>query len=145
MSRCAIKETRGRLRLAFLVQRVIQRRIQLVVNRIPIGEVIDLVKNYARQETLAPMRGAGRWRRSARLGRVLLGVGTMLLVLGLLRLVQNEFGPTFEGRWMSLLPYVAALFLCVVVIGIAISRNRQVVPQQGLSPEHSHVAATHHP
>ena len=31
-------------------------------------------------------------------------------------------GPTFAGRWMSLLPYVAALFLCIVVIGVAISR-----------------------
>ncbi|MBI5090081.1 MAG: hypothetical protein HZB15_14795, partial [Actinobacteria bacterium] len=26
-----------------------------------IGEVIELVKDYARQETLGPLRGAGRW------------------------------------------------------------------------------------
>ncbi len=89
---------------------------------VPIGEVIELVKGYARQETLAPVRGAGRWFAFGSAGAVLLGVGTMLLVLGLLRLIQNEFGPTFAGRWMSLLPYVAALFLCIVVIGVAISR-----------------------
>lgn len=89
---------------------------------VPIGEVLELVKGYAKQETLAPVRGAGRWIAFGAAGAVLLGVGTMLLVLGLLRLVQNEFAPTFEGRWMSLLPYVFALVLCVVVIGIAISR-----------------------
>lgn len=89
---------------------------------VPIGEVIDLVKNYARQEALAPVRGAGRWIGFGVAGAVLLGVGSTLLVLGLLRLIQNEFGPTFDGRWMSLLPYVAALALCLVVIGVAISR-----------------------
>jgi hypothetical protein len=89
---------------------------------IPLGEVVDLVKNYAMQETLAPVKGAGRWVAFGAAGAVLLGAGTMLLVLGLLRLVQNEFAPTFEGRWMSLLPYVFALVLCVVVIGVAVSR-----------------------
>ncbi len=89
---------------------------------VPIGEVIDLVKSYARQETMAPMRGAGRWAAWGTAGAILLGTGTMLLVLGLLRLLQNELAPTFSGRWMSLLPYVAALVLCFVVIGVAISR-----------------------
>lgn len=89
---------------------------------VPIGEVIDLVKNYAKQETLAPVRGAGRWIGFGLAGAVLIGSGTLLLVLGLLRLVQNEFAPTFAGRWMSLLPYVFALVLCLVVIGIAVTR-----------------------
>jgi len=89
---------------------------------VPIGEVIELVKNYARQETLAPVRGAGRWMAFGMAGAVLLGIGSILLVLGLVRLIQNEFGPTFAGRWMSLLPYSAALVLCLVVIGAAISR-----------------------
>lgn len=89
---------------------------------IPIGEVVDLVKNYALQETLAPVKGAGRWVAFGAAGAVLLGTGTMLLVLGLLRLIQNELAPTFEGRWMSLLPYVCALALCVLVIGVAVSR-----------------------
>jgi hypothetical protein len=90
--------------------------------QVPIGEVVDLVKEYALQETLAPVQGAGRWIAYGTAGAALIGVGSTLLVLGLLRLVQNEFGPTFEGRWMSLLPYVIALVLCLTVIGIAISR-----------------------
>ncbi len=86
------------------------------------GEVIDLVKNYARQETVGPLRGAGRWLAFGVAGALLLAAGASLVVLGLLRLIQNEFAPTFAGRWMSLLPYVAALVLCFVVIGIAVSR-----------------------
>ena len=27
-----------------------------------IGQVVDLVKDYVRQETLGPIKGAGRWR-----------------------------------------------------------------------------------
>ena len=34
-------------------------------------------------------------------GAVLLGFGSVLFVLGVLRMLQNEFGPTFRGRWMS--------------------------------------------
>jgi hypothetical protein len=90
--------------------------------QVNMGEVIDLVKNYARQETVGPLRGAGRWLGFGVAGAVLLACGASLVVLGVLRLVQHEFAPTFAGRWMSLLPYVAALVLCFVVIGIAVSR-----------------------
>lgn len=87
-----------------------------------IGEVIDLVKNYARQETVGPLRGAGRWLAFGVAGAVMLGAGTVLLVLGTLRLIQNEFAPTFDGRWFSLLPYLIALVVSVAVIGVAASR-----------------------
>lgn len=87
-----------------------------------IGEVIGLVKQYAKQETIGPLRGAGRWLGFGAAGALLLGIGAMLVVLGALRLVQHEFAPTFEGRWFSLLPYLVALVLCVAVMGLAISR-----------------------
>ena len=87
-----------------------------------IGEVVGLVKEYARQETIGPLRGAGRWLAFGMVGAVLLGAGAFLVVLGLLRLLQNEFAPTFAGRWMSLLPYLIAFVVCVVIIGITASR-----------------------
>jgi hypothetical protein len=87
-----------------------------------VGEVIQLVKDYARQETLGPLRGAGRWLALGLAGAILIGFGTILLVLGVLRLFQNEFAPTFSGRWMSLLPYVIAFAFSLVVIGLAASR-----------------------
>jgi hypothetical protein len=87
-----------------------------------INEVVDLVKDYARQETLGPLRGAGRWIAFGLAGSILVGTGVLLVVLGLLRLVQNEFGDSFDGRWTGLLPYLLALLVSIAVIGIAVSR-----------------------
>lgn len=85
-------------------------------------EVFELVKDYARQETVGPLRGAGRWLAFGLAAAVLLGTGVGLLVLGFLRLMQNEFGDTFSGRWFSVLPYLIVLVLCVAVIAVAVSR-----------------------
>ena len=87
-----------------------------------LGDVVELVKTYARQETLGPLRGAGRWIAFGLAGSLMLGAAASLLVLGVLRLVQTEFGPTFAGRWMSLLPYLFALVICIAVIALAASR-----------------------
>jgi hypothetical protein len=87
-----------------------------------LADVIDLVKDYARQETVGPLRGAGRWLAFGVLGAVLLGLGAVFVVLGVLRLIQNEFAPTFDGRWFSLLPYLIAFVLSLAIIGLAVSR-----------------------
>jgi hypothetical protein len=84
-----------------------------------IGDVIDLVKEYAKQETLGPIKGAGRWLAAGAAGAVLLGTGCVFLVLGALRMVQNEFGKSFRGSWMTLLPYLFAFVVSLAVMGIA--------------------------
>jgi len=84
-----------------------------------IGQVIDLVKDYAKQETLGPIKGAGRWLAAGAAGAVMLGTGCALLVLGLLRMLQNEFGKTFRGSWMTMLPYLIAFVASLGVMGIA--------------------------
>jgi hypothetical protein len=84
-----------------------------------IGQVIDLVKDYAKQETLGPIKGVGRWLAAGAAGAVLLGTGCVFLVLGALRMVQNEFGKSFRGSWMTLLPYLFAFVVSVAVMGIA--------------------------
>jgi hypothetical protein len=87
-----------------------------------VSEVVGLVVEYARQETVGPLRGAGRWIGFGVAGALSLGAAASLLVLGVLRLIQTELAPTFEGRWMSLLPYLIALIVCLIVIAIAASR-----------------------
>ena len=47
------------------------------------------------------------------------------MVLGVLRLIQNEFGPTFAGRWMSLLPYLIALVVALAIMALAASRIKK--------------------
>jgi len=84
-----------------------------------IGQVIDLVKEYARQETLGPIKGAGRWLAAGAAGAVLIGTGCVFLVLAMLRMVQTEFGRSFRGQWVSLLPYLFAFVVSVAVMGVA--------------------------
>ena len=84
-----------------------------------IGQVVDLVKDYVRQETLGPIKGAGRWLGRGVAGALLIGTGCVLLVLGVLRMIQNEFGRSFRGQWMSLLPYLFAFVASVAVMAVA--------------------------
>ena len=84
-----------------------------------IGQVIDVVKEYARQETLGPIKGAGRWLAAGAAGAVLLGTGCVFLVLGVLRMVQNEFGKSFRGSWVTMLPYLFAFVASLAVMGFA--------------------------
>ena len=43
-----------------------------------VTEVVDLLKAYARQELLGPLRGAGRWVSMGLAGSVALVVGVVL-------------------------------------------------------------------
>ena len=103
---------------------------------VPVGELVDMVKQYARQETLGPLKGAGRWIGYGLAGALLISSGVGFLVLGMLRMIQTEWASTFEGRWMSLLPYLFGLVFCIAVAIIAFSRvNKQPLNKDLLNKE----------
>lgn len=87
-----------------------------------VGEVIQLVKDYARQETIGPLKGAGRWLGFGIGGAICLAIGSAFAVLGVLRLLQTEADETFHGRWMQLIPYLVALVVAVLIIVVAVLR-----------------------
>lgn len=91
----------------------------------PIGEVVselvDLTKAYAKQETVDPLKGVGRYLGYGVVGAILLSVGVILLMLAALRALQTETGTTFTGNW-SWAPYVIVLVAAVVLVGLALSR-----------------------
>ena len=89
-----------------------------------IGETIDLLKAYVRQETIGPLKGAGRWLGLGIAGAVALGLGLLFLMLALLRLLQTEAGETFDGNW-SWAPYAITLVACALVGALAVSRVRK--------------------
>ncbi len=83
-----------------------------------VGEVIEYVKTYAKQETVGPLQGAGRWVALGAGGAVALGAGLALVLLGLLRLLQSEVFD--ESRAWSWVPYLIVLLVCVLLILVAV-------------------------
>ena len=86
-----------------------------------IAGAVDLVKAYAMQETIGPLKGAGRWIGMGMAGAFTLGLGLALILLGLLRLVQTEWARSARGS-LSWLPYVIVLVVCLALIALVVSR-----------------------
>jgi hypothetical protein len=85
------------------------------------SELFELTKSYARQETIDPLKGIGRYLALGVAGALALGIGVILLILSGLRALQTETGSTFTGNW-SWLPYVIVLVVATLLVVLAISR-----------------------
>ena len=80
-----------------------------------LGEMYDLLRDYVKQETLDPIRGAGRWMAWAALGAIALILGVTFLMVGLLRLVQAELFAANDGKtWVPYLIVVVVSFVLVL-------------------------------
>lgn len=88
-----------------------------------VGDVVDLVRDYAKQETVGPLKGAGRWLALGVAGSVFLGLGLVLVLLGVLRLLQTVTD-AFDGGF-SWVPYVVVLVLCLALSAVALSRVKK--------------------
>jgi hypothetical protein len=75
------------------------------------NEVVRLVVDYIKQETLDPLKGLGRYVLFGVVGAVALAIGLVILALALLRFLQGETDGTFDGNW-SWAPYL----ICTVVV-----------------------------
>lgn len=92
-----------------------------------VSELKDLVVAYARQETVVPIKGLGRFVAFGVAGSSALAAGLLLLSLALLRVLQVETGRTFAGR-LSWAPYLITLLACAAVVvlsGRAIGSRRR--------------------
>ena len=86
-----------------------------------VGEVVELVKTYAKQETLGPLKGAGHWLAFGAAGAALVGLGLSIVILGVVRVIQTEWDAADGGTW-SWIPYLVGIILCVAFAALAISR-----------------------
>ena len=89
-----------------------------------VGDIVDYVKAYAKQETLGPLKGAGAWLGYGAAAALLLGIGLVLLLVGLLRLLQTEWTRSATGS-LSWLAYLITLLVAVVLVALAISRVKK--------------------
>src|SRR5690349_17627290 len=86
-----------------------------------VSGVVELVKAYAKQETLGPLKGAGRWLALGLIGAVLIGCGVSILILGILRLLQTEWHRSASGS-LSWLAYLIVLAITIALAALAVTR-----------------------
>lgn len=84
-----------------------------------LGELKDLTVTYAKQETVDPLKGLGRFVGFGVGGSFVLGLGLCLLGLAVLRALQTETGDTFEGNW-SFVPYLVTILVLGVLALLAV-------------------------
>lgn len=82
------------------------------------AELWGLTKGYAKQETVDPLKGIGRYLAFGGAGAVLVGFGVVLLMLAGLRALQTQTGTTFTGN-LSWLPYLIVLVVAVALAALA--------------------------
>ena len=85
----------------------------------PNSEFIGIVRAYAQQETIDPIKGLARYLLFGVIGSIVLGIGVILLTVALLRVLQTETGDAFDGNW-SWVPYVIALVALGLVIAVTV-------------------------
>lgn len=98
--------------------------------RDPVTHLVDGVKAYALQETVGPVRGAGRWVAVGTLGALALGLAVVFFTLAVLRMVQDLGGGALDGGW-SFVPYLATLIVLAVVTVLTLSRVLRPSLQKG--------------
>lgn len=89
-------------------------------SRRDLGDALDLTVAYVREETVGPLRGAFRWLGVGLAASVAVVVGTVLIVLGLLRLSQHLVSGM--GRAWSVAPYFIASAASVAWTVVVLSR-----------------------
>jgi hypothetical protein len=96
---------------------------------------VQLVVDYAKQETLEPLKGLGRFLAYGLAGAVALSVGLIIVLVGILRLLQTETGSTFTGN-LSWIPYLITGAVALIVIALATWRITRG-PAARTAPDHS--------
>lgn len=80
-------------------------------------EVWGLVRDYAKQETVDPLKGLVSFLKWGLAGSLLVSIGIIELTIAVLRAVQAEGGGAVDGR-LSPIPYLVTLIIVTVVLGL---------------------------
>lgn len=87
-----------------------------------VQELWELLRDYAKQEMVDPVKDLGRYLKWGLTGVVLLTLGIFFLALGALRALQTQTGDLFDDGMLSSVPYLIVVVALAVVMGVAFSR-----------------------
>jgi hypothetical protein len=85
------------------------------------NDAVQLTIDYVKQETIDPLKGLGRFLAWGMAGSVAIALGVLLLLVGVLRLLQDETGSALTGKW-SWVPYGSVSVIGLGVVGLAVWR-----------------------
>ena len=85
-----------------------------------IADAVNMVKAYAKQETIDPLRSVGRYLAWGITGALLLAIGWTFLLIALLRSLQTELH-AFDHGW-SFVPYLAVVAAGSVITFLFVRR-----------------------
>jgi hypothetical protein len=86
-----------------------------------VSDLWGLTITYAKQQTVDPLRGLGRFLGFGAAGAVCWAIGVTLLLLAGLRALQTQTGEVFQANW-SWAPYLITLVAGAVVMALGLSR-----------------------
>ena len=84
-----------------------------------IGDLWELVRDYAKQETIDPLKSIGRFLGYGLAGSVLLGLGVFFAALAILRGLQTETGAHLTGSY-TWVPYLVAFLVSGAIVALAV-------------------------
>ncbi len=82
-------------------------------------ELFTLVKAYAKQETIDPLKTVGRFVGFGLAAMLAGGIGIVLLVVGALRALQTETDAHLTGS-LTWVPYAVGLVVCALLVLLAL-------------------------
>lgn len=78
-----------------------------------VGDLWELIKSYAKQETLDPLKSIGRFLMWGLPGAILLTLGLLFGSLAILRGLQTETDAHLTGSW-DYVPHLAATVFALI-------------------------------
>ena len=90
-----------------------------------VGDLLDTVKTYAVQETVGPLKGGFKAMALGLAGVFCLGLGIIIMLVGILRVLQTETD-AFHGDLMSVLPYLIVFVVALATIAIALALIKRI-------------------
>jgi ABC-type multidrug transport system permease subunit len=82
-------------------------------------ELRTLLTSYAKQETIEPLKGLGKYLKFGLPGAILMGTGLFLVCLSVLRALQTQTGDHLTGS-LSWVPYFVTVIVLVVAIVVLV-------------------------
>lgn len=84
-----------------------------------VNEIKTLTIGYAKQEVLDPLKTLGRYLGFGVSGAIAIGIGSMIMLIGVLRLLQTQTGTTFRGNW-NFAPYLLTVLVGLIMIAMCV-------------------------